>query len=53
MAPELPKLHGHEIFAKKTFFGTLEAKKVSIDPIMKPKIKLFARHLKIARSDVF
>ena len=53
MAPQFPKLSGHEIFAKKSFFVTREAKKVSIDPIMKTKAKLFARHLKIARSDVF
>ena len=53
MAPQHPKLNGQGNFAKKSFFGSRQAKKVSIDPIMKPKIKRFARHLKIARSDVF
>ena len=48
MAPQLPKLNGHGLFAKKSFFDMCEAKKVSIDPFMKPKIKLFTRHLKIA-----
>ena len=46
MAPQPPKLNGHGVFAKKSFFGTREAKKVSIDPIMKPKINLFAKHLR-------
>ena len=53
MAPQLPKLNGHGTVAKKAFFGTREAKNVSIDPIIKPRIKVFARHLKIARADVF
>ena len=53
MAPQLPKLNSHGIFAKQSFFGMREAKKVSTDPIMNPKIKLFTIHFKIARSDVF
>ena len=39
MAPQLAKLNGHGIFAKKSFFGKREAKKVSIDPHYEAKNK--------------
>ena len=54
MAPQLPKLNGREIFAKKIIFGKREAKKVSFDPHHEAKNITFRQTFtKIARSDVF